>query len=172
MGVVDINEKPITNKITSNVNNTVSKLVQAKNFVDSLNNLFGSIERIASPFIQKYQQNQQIYKQTTPLEQEKAMEESIPMPGNTTSQSSKKPVKNQNNNLSQNDMINFFSTPQGLKTIAGAIQTFKNHFGDVKLSEVEDLINTIMPNQKLQLYDLNNNKNKQIKEKNVKKQKN
>jgi len=43
---------------------------------------------------------------------------------------------------SNQDLQKYFSTPEGLKQIVGAIDQLTPMIGDVKLSEVKDLINT------------------------------
>ena len=113
------------------IKKATSKLKEAKDLVDSIQNIFGSVERLISPLVKKkMQQDSQYVNNPNPVVQEQAMQQRV-APG---------PPQQQPDN---NQVEAYFSTPEGMNKIVEAIDKFTPLIGDAKLSEVKELLQGI-----------------------------
>lgn len=104
-----------------------SKLNQAKSLVDSINNTINSVQKLLGPVIERAQGQQQINKNPSPAQQEKAM--------NPDHNVIRMPEK-QDPGPSDQNLIKQFSTPEGLKKLDGILEQIQSNLGDCKISEL------------------------------------
>ena len=134
--ITDFNKKPGEKalgvvKEVGGLPGAANTLKDIKGIADTVNGIFGSVERLVNRF--HPQQQPQGSTTSSPLEQERAM--------NTGEVQEKKhgpapaPGAPDNKSIEQ-----FFSTPAGMAKIVEAIDQFTPLIGDAKLSEVKGFL--------------------------------
>lgn len=129
MPVINVDKSEITSTIGGS-KTPISWILEATQFINALNQFGTTISSIIAKF-QSNLQNQVITSGSNAK-----ITKSAPTQAQTSA------------GQSDQDLQKFFSTPEGMKKIVEAIDQLTPLIGDVKLSEVKQLINTAVGDKK------------------------